>query len=117
MWARVIECMIAIWLSLSPFIFHHPSEKTFLWINDFICACLVIFFSLLSFWHPLRKVHLLTIAIALWLWSLGYTNFPDQPSTASQNCVIVGLLLLMLAIIPNHADLPTFSWTNFLKRK
>ncbi|MDP1608003.1 MAG: hypothetical protein Q8L98_01670 [Chlamydiales bacterium] len=117
MWARVIEFMLAIWLALSPFILRYPSHETFFWINDLVCACLVALFALVSFWYPLRKIHLLTIGIALWLWSLGYSNFPEQTSPPLENSVVIGLLLLILAIVPSHASLPSHSWQEFMKRK
>ena len=117
MWARVVEVMIAIWLALSPFIFHHPAKETFLWMNDFICACLVALFALFSFWHPLRKIHLVTLAVAFWLWTQGYGNFPERASAAAQNSVVIGLLLLMLAIVPSYSEKSSFSWQKFIEKK
>lgn len=117
MWARVIEFMIAIWLALSPFIFRYPSEEVFFWVNSFVCACLVALFALLSFWHPLRKIHLLTVAIALWSWGLGYTNFPERASPILENFVVVGLLLLMLALVPSRSDRLSYPWSDFIKKR
>lgn len=122
MWARVVEFMLAIWLTLSPFIFHYPSDATFFWVNSFVCASLVICFAFLSFWHPLRKIHLLTLGIALWLWGLGYSTFPEKTSIFLENFVVIGLLLFMLAIIPSHSNQLSYSWQKFinssyLKRK
>jgi hypothetical protein len=77
----------------------------------------VAFLALFSFWHPLRKLHLATIAIALWLWSLGYSDFPEKTSAALQNSVVIGLLLFMLAIIPTYAEQPPYSWREFMKKK
>jgi hypothetical protein len=117
MWARVVEVMLALWLWMSPFIFRHPPEDTFLWANDFICASLVAFLALFSFWHPLRKIHLITIGVAFWLWGIGYIDFPERTSIPLQNSVVVGLLLFMLAIIPTYAEQPPYSWREFLKKK
>src|SRR5689334_12425148 len=100
MWARVVEFMLACWLALSPFILRYPAEDTFLWANDFLCASLVALFALLSFWHLLRKMHLMTLGIALWLWGIGYTSYPEAASPAQMNSVVIGLILLMLAIVP-----------------
>src|ERR1700733_6050280 len=77
MWARVVEFMLACWLAISPFIFRYPGNDMFLWANDFVCASLVALFALLSFWHPLRNIHLLTLGVALWLWCMGYRSFPE----------------------------------------
>lgn len=117
MWARVIEFMLAIWLALSPFIFRYSSGETFLWVNDFVCASLVALFALLSFWHSLRKIHLLTIGIALWLWGLGYSTFPGKTSPPLENSVVIGLLLFMLAIIPSRSEQISHSWQEFMRKK
>ena len=117
MWARVAEVMLSIWLWISPFIFQYPSHETFLWVNDFICGSLVMLFALFSFWHPLRKLHLATIGIALWLWGIGYTDFPGKTSIPLQNSVVLGLLLFMLAMIPTQAKQPPYAWREFVKKK
>ena len=117
MWARVVEVMLAIWLLISPFIFRHPTHETFLWVNDFICGSLVAVFALFSFWHPLRKIHLMTLGVALWLWGLGYTSFPEMTPPSQENSVVIGLILLMLAIIPSHSHHTTLSWKEFINRK
>ncbi len=117
MWARVVEFMLACWLALSPFIFRYRSEDTFLWVNDFICASLVALFALLSFWHPLRKIHLMTLGVALWLWGQGYTSFPEIAPPAQANSVAIGLILLMLAIVPSHSHHSPLSWKEFINKK
>jgi hypothetical protein len=117
MWARVVEFMLACWLALSPFILRYPAEDTFLWANDFICASLVALFALLSFWHPLRKIHLMTLGVALWLWGLGYTSLPGITPPPQENSVVIGLMLLMLAIIPSHSHHTTLSWQEFIDNK
>lgn len=117
MWARVVEFMLACWLALSPFILHYPSEATALWTSDLVCAFLVALFALLSFWHPLRKIHLCTLGVGLWLWGLGYQDFPLPASIPQENSVVLGLLLLMLAIIPCHSHRSPLSWQEFLETK
>lgn len=117
MWARIIEFMLSIWLALSPFIFHYPQEATQLWANDFICASLVAFLALLSFWDLFRHIHLLTLGVAFWLWGIGYQSFPEAPSIAQQNGVVLGILLFMLAMIPSSSDQLPRSWQKFILRK
>lgn len=117
MWARVVEFMLACWLALSPFILRYPATETFLWANDFICAFLIALFALLSFWTPLRKIHLLTLGVALWLWGLGYSSFPGITLTSQENSVVIGLMLLMLAIVPSHSHHPSPSWQEFINNK
>lgn len=117
MWARSIELMLAVWLALSPFVFQYSRDDSFFWVNSFACAFLVTLFSFLSFWHFLRKMHLLTIGVALWLWSLGYSTFPDKTSLPLENSVVVGLLLFMLAIVPSGSSQLSDSWQEFIKKK
>jgi len=113
MWARIVEFMLACWLSLSPFILRYPPDEHFLWTSDLVCAALIACFSLLSFYHPLRKIHLLNLGVALWLWGLGYGTFPEIALPPQENSVAIGLLILMLAIIPTHSHLPPLSWRKF----
>ena len=113
MWARILEFMLACWLAASPFILRYPPEETFFWTSDLACATLAALFALLSFWRPLRKIHLLNLAVAAWLWGLGYIGFPDLAPPPQENSVAVGLLLLMLSLIPCHSHLPSPSWWKF----
>lgn len=110
MWARVVEVMLGCWLVVSPFIFHHTLEQPALWINDLSCGFAVIALALFSFWHPARQVHLVLCGVALWLIGFGFLASPPPAPPALQNHILVGLLLLMFAIIPNGASLPPRPW-------
>lgn len=113
MWARVVEFMLACWLAISPFIFRYPGNERFFWINDYICAFLIGLFAFLSFWHPLRKIHLLSIGVGLWLIKVGYQTFPQLASAPEENAMSIGILILMLAIVPSHSHMPPHSWQVF----
>jgi hypothetical protein len=113
MWARVMEVMLGCWLAISPFIFRHPASDWKLWANDLACACAVVALALLSFWRPLKHAHLAVAAVALWLMGFGYFASPHPLAPALQNDLLVGLLLVMLAIIPNEANLPPQGWRDF----
>jgi hypothetical protein len=117
MWARVIEVMLGCWLALSPFIFRHAADQKALWINDLLCALAIITLALVSIWPPLRYAHLAIVVIALWLIGFGFWGavYPTPP--ALQNDILVGLLLLMFAIVPNDASLPPRPWRNFYGEK
>ena len=117
MWARVVELLIAIWLAISPFIFHYPSDKMSFWMNDFICAFLIALFASLSFWRPLKRIHLLTLLVVFWLWGRGYIGFPNASLPWQENSVVIALLLFMLAIVPSHSHHLSDSWQKFLKDK
>jgi hypothetical protein len=110
MWARVIELMLGIWLVLSPFIFRGTAAVADFWSTDVSTGSAVILLSLLSFWRPLRRSHFATGVIALWLviWAWFAAARPGPP--AAQNEIVIGLLLVMLAVVPNEASLPPQSW-------
>lgn len=117
MWTRVIEVMLGCWLAMSPFIFRHAAEERVLWINDLLSATAVIVLAVVSFWSPLRLAHVANFVIGLWLIAFGWwtSSYPAEP--ALQNDIVVGILLLMLAILPNQASLPPRPWRDFLIRE
>jgi|SRR5688572_14813536 len=117
MWARVIEVMLGCWLAISPFIFRHSEEDRVLWFSDLFAAMVVIILALVSFWPPLRFAHVANLVIALWLIGFGFWASPYPSPPALQNDIVVGLLLLMFAIIPNQATRPPRSWRVFYARK
>ncbi|MGE0821210.1 MAG: hypothetical protein AB7G75_10215 [Candidatus Binatia bacterium] len=109
MWARVVEVMLGCWLALSPFIFAHAADKPTLWWNDLASAGALITFALGSFWHPWRHAHFGILGVALWLLVYGYFT-PTPPPPSAQNHIVLGILLLMFAIIPNDANQPPQTW-------
>jgi hypothetical protein len=109
MWARVVEVMLGFWLTASPFIFRYPAEETNFWVNDLSCGFGVIALALLSFTRRFRYGHVAIAAIAIWLLFYGLSAAYPMPP-ASQNHILLGLLLLMFSIIPNEANLPPESW-------
>jgi hypothetical protein len=114
MWARVIEVMLGCWLAVSPYIFRHSADDMRLWLNDLFSATAVIVLALASFWSPLRFAHVANIAMALWLIAFGFWVSPYPTPPALQNDIVVGLLLLMFAIVPNEASRPPRPWRDFL---
>src|SRR5688572_25128019 len=110
MWARVVEFMLGCWLAISPFIFRHPADDLALWVTDWIAAGLVILFALLSYWPPLKHIHLVTAAVALALVAVGRLLAWEDPPPGAQNQIVVGLLLLMFALVPSHASRPPDAW-------
>ena len=117
MWARVVEVMLGCWLAISPFVFRHPADARGLWSNDLGCALAVVTLALLSLWPRLRYAHLTLIGVALRLIYFGYFGLSHPAPPALQNDLIVGLLLLMLAIIPNEALLLPKAWRDFYARR
>ena len=113
MWARVVEIMLGCWLAASPFIFRHAAEDIVLWYSDLFSAFAVIALACASFWTPLRHAHLGIALVGLWLVCFGYLTAQHPSPPALQNDLLVGLLLMMFAIIPNETLLPTRSWREF----
>ena len=108
MWARVVECMLGCWLAASPYVFRH-ADNLLLSAADFIAASSIIALALLSYWPPMRYAHLGIAPIALLMILFG--RFAGaEPLPGLENHVVVGLLLLMFAIVPNHASQPPKSW-------
>lgn len=110
MWPRVIELALGCWLVLSPFIFRGTATAGDYAINDVICGALAVILSLLSFWSPARRAHLVTLALGMWLALFGYFSAERPGPPAAQNDLVVGLLLVILAIIPTEASEPPVPW-------
>jgi hypothetical protein len=109
MWPRNVEVMLALWLALSPFIFHIPARHSGVWAVDVGAALLIMVFSLASYSKPLRRAYLGTLAVGLGLAIYGLLQSRPPPSW-HQNHILVGLLLVMFAIIPVPATVPPRSW-------
>ena len=109
MWPRVVELMLGLWLLASPFIFQHGDAGA-LWKNDLACGFLVITFSCMSFAKKLRRAHLATLGLGLWLASFGYFYAPHPLPGAAQNAIVVGLLLVMIGVVPSEASTPPRGW-------
>jgi hypothetical protein len=110
MWARVVEFMLGCWLAISPFVFRHDQDERLLLAMDWGSAALIILFALLSYWAPLRRMHLATLLVAVAMVAVGRLYFaPDLPPGA-QNHIVVGLLLLMFALVPSHSSDPPPAW-------
>lgn len=110
MWARIVECMLGCWFLVSPFVFGHSSRQTALWINDLAAGATLIVLSLASYGKLTAWAHWLLIPLGAWLVVFGRVLHPMPLQPAAQNQVVVGLLLLMFAIIPNEASLPPHAW-------
>ena len=110
MWSRVIEFMLACWLAMSPFIFGHDPSAVWLWRHDFAVASLIALLALGSYWNRTRFAHLLIVPVALWLVGFGRFGISGSPTPGMQNLIMIGLLLLMFAIVPNHASRAPELW-------
>lgn len=110
MWARIVECMLGIWLVLSPFIFRHDAASARMWANDLGVGASLIVLALASYWRPTNWAHWLLIPMGIWLIAFGRLSGQPPLLPGLQNDVLVGLLLAMFAVVPNDASRPPAGW-------
>lgn len=113
MWPRVVEAMLGIWLVLSPFVLRHPDGATGAWATDLVCGTLVLALALVSFWRPTRHAHFGHLLVVAWLLGYGYLGTPTPAPPSVQNQLVIGMLLAMLAILPDEASQPPRAWRDF----
>ena len=109
MWPRVVEIMLAFWLLISPFVFRLPDDAAWTWANAYVCAVLVLSFSSMAMWWPLRRAHLVTAVVGVWLVLSAWVQERPLPPQ-QQGHILVGLLLFMFGIIPSEASRPPVDW-------
>jgi hypothetical protein len=110
MWGRIVEIILGLWLVVSPFIFGHYPDNRPLWMNDLICGAAIFLLAAVSFCRVLRYAHVGILAVGIWLIGFGYFHGGYPASPGYQNNILLGLTVLLLAIIPNHASQPPPSW-------
>lgn len=118
MWARVAEFMLGCWMLCSPFIFRgvHRADAPTLW--DFSAGLLIITFALLSFWERTHFAHIGTLLLSIVMVLGPRIALAPHVPPAGENFMMVGLLLLMFAMVPNQASQPPRAWrTAFHKRE
>lgn len=110
MWPRVVELMTGLWLGMSPFVFRQTEAIDRFVAVDLSVGTAVVVLSLLSFWSPTAKAHFLTVVLAFGLGGLAYAGWERPGPPAAQNELMVALILLLFAIIPNDCNRPPDSW-------
>lgn len=110
MWARVMEFAFGCWMLCSPFIFRgeHRGELFSLW--DFACGALIISFALLSYYERTRYAHVGTLVLSLAMILVPRVMLAPEVPPAGENFMMIGLLLLMFAMVPNQASRPSRAW-------
>lgn len=120
MWGRSIEVMLGLWLLASPFLFGHygeGGEVAGLTASDLASGAVILLLGVLSFWHRTARAHLVQLAVACWLIGFGRWGFDFPPPPGAQNELLVGLVLLLIAIIPNRSEDPPPRWREFYEDK
>jgi hypothetical protein len=115
MWPRVVEVMFGVWLLLSPFIFSYSTESRleFAWISDFLSGLLIIAFGLASYSARFWWAHFLSCLVAAYMISVGYFALDGIYVPAAQNHILIGMLVLMFAVLPNHTNDKPEKWQKF----
>lgn len=114
MWARIAEVLISIYLSLSSFFFPYPQP---LWMFNLCIASWIWFFYFATFYHPLRNFHYYNLFAALALIVYAFIQPDSPPPPPFQNYVVIGLVLFIFGIIPNHASIPPEPWRRYYSKK
>jgi hypothetical protein len=115
MWPRVAEIVLAGWLAASPAVFGHVGGPAMLRTSDWICAAAIAACALGSFVERWRRLHLAELLVAGWLMGFGYLA-SSEPLPALQNNILVAMVLMMFAIVPNQANRPPRAWAEILER-
>lgn len=114
MWARDFEFFIGIWIAISWLVFDYRGPAHLV-INDIICCLLIMFFALASYTKKFGHIHLFNFVMGIWL--ICFHFFFDIPFAASQNYIVLGLLLLMFSLVPSHAERPPVAWIEFMRAR
>jgi hypothetical protein len=100
-------------LIASPFAFSTPLGAI-VSIYAFVCGAIVVVAGLLSFRELTRHARAVTAAVGLWLAGRSYWTARHPADAELQNQLLIGMLLIMFAIIPNEASKPPTSWRRFV---
>lgn len=107
MWARDFEIALALWLALAPFVVGRVhDEAAWMGTADLACAALVLCLALASYSRRFRTAHLAELPLAIGLAGIGWITSIGEATPASQNRLLVGLLLAMFAVVPSEAFSP-----------
>ena len=106
MWPRVVEVMLGAWLVITPFVFRGTEGIDRYAANAVISGTIIIVASLMAFWRRAGWMCYVTLAASLWVAAHGYVAAVRPGPPAAQNEIMVGLLLLLFAILPNDVNRP-----------
>lgn len=110
MWPRTVEVMVGCWLLMTPFVFDGTAKVGDYIVNAVVSGSIVVVASILSFWDRTRLARLATLFVSLWLAAHGYFSALRPGPPAAQNEIIVGLMLLLCAVLPNEINAVPRPW-------
>lgn len=118
MWPRIVELMLGVWLTISPFVFRVPAERTAVRLVDYATGSLVVLVALLCYLPALRIAHVATLLAGLGLAVYGWSGTRgDAVDPVHQNHIITGLLLAVFAVVPTSASSPPPAFRRQLHRE
>jgi hypothetical protein len=100
--ARVVACLVGIWLMAAPAIlnYHGPAQ-----INDRICGPLIASIALIALWEVTRELRWLHAVVGFWLMSAPLVLHYIAWWTVV-NSIVCSVILVISAVIPgakNHS--------------
>ena len=110
MWPRVVEVMLGAWLVISPFIFRDTSGLERYTVSMVVSGTVIAVASSLAFWSPAAGARYVTLLTSLWLMAHGYFFAARPGPPAAQNELVVGLVILLFAVLPNDVNRPPEKW-------
>lgn len=111
MWPRVVEMMLAAWLSVSPFVFPPKAGEEGRTYLEYAAAILMVTLASIACTDRGERLRWGNALIALVLIVMGY----PRGDGAGQNYLMVGLIVLMTAVIPSRATDPPARWRERLE--
>jgi hypothetical protein len=110
MWPRTVEVMLGCWLLVTPLVFRTTASIDQYAAGAVVSGSIIAVASLASFWERLAGSRVVTLLMAVWLAAHGYLSAPRPGPPAAQNEIMVGLLLLLFAVLPNQINDPPRPW-------
>lgn len=104
MWPRVVEVMLGVWLVITPLVFRGTEDVERYALNAVVSGSVIITASLMAFWRRTGWMRLVTLAASCWLAGHGYLSAVRPGPPAAQNEIMIGLILLLFAMLPNHVN-------------
>lgn len=117
MWPRVVELMLACWLLMTPLVFRGTPALGEYAPSTVVSGAIIAVTALLSLAPSLRSARFATLAVAVWLAAHGYFFALRPGPPAAQNELVVGLILMLFGVLPNHINQPPLPWRGDLPRE
>lgn len=111
MWPRYTEIVIGAWIVISAFVYPAAPAEI---VNRVVCGSLIAVCAIASFRFRTRYAYLLNFFVASWLIVHAWfaSSYPAAP--VYQSDILIGLVELMFAIIPNDAFRPPRGWDTLI---